>query len=181
MKVGQKNHEKINYKFSFFFFFFYRESHFHLLEDCFPIHTTTWLHLLQLLQLSPLVLQHFPETTVSPALGLGCVSVLIWSPPLSPQAKTCLQTNRLEVQTHNLSRLNQEAESQVQLLTITVTKPKPSRRFFHRKTFLRVPLTNYRTYKIWWEDLINHFLHIRPSHVLFSILHMRDIDWWTHW
>lgn len=101
----------------------YRESHCPHLEDCSPTHTATWQ-----LRLSPPALQplRWPETTVSAALGLGCDSALIRSPPLSLQAKTCPQPDRLEVQTHSLSCPNQGAESPVQCLTVTVTKLRPS-------------------------------------------------------
>lgn len=146
-------------------YYFSRESHCHPLEDCSPIRTATWQHKLQLLQLSPPVLQppRWLETTASTALGLGCDSTLIRSRSLSHRAKICWHPDRLAVQTRIVNCPNRGAENQVQCLTVTVSKASPSRRLFHQRTLSRVLLMSCKTYVIWWKDLINHLLHNRLS------------------
>lgn len=121
----------------------HRESHCHPSEDCCHIHTATWQHQLQLLQLSPLVLRprRSPTTTISEAHDLGCDSTLIRSPPLSPHAKACSQPGQM-LQTHGLSCPNLAAGSQAQCMTITATKPRPRRRLFHIKPLSKVPMQN---------------------------------------
>lgn len=157
-------------------FLLYRESHYHPLEDCSPIHMATWQHQLSLPVLQPL---HWPETTVSAALGLGYDSALIRSPPLSPQAKAYLQADHLAVQIHNLSCPNQGAERQVQCLTITVTKARPRGRLLRQRTLIKVLQMNCRRHIIQLQDLTNHLLHNRLSSVLLFILHMMDTGRWT--
>lgn len=154
-------------------FFLFRESH--PLEDCSHIHTATWQHRLQWLQLTLPALQppHCPETTLSAVLSLGWDSALIRSPIRSPQTKTCLQSDHMVVRTPSVSP-NQAVDSQVLCLTITGTKPRPSRRQLHPRPVLRIPSMDCKRQIIWLEDLINNILH---NSFLLYIIFLFCLQW----
>lgn len=146
--------------------FSFRESH--PLEDCSHIHTATWQHQLQWLQLTLPALQppHCPETTLSAVLGLGWDSVLIRSPILPPQTKVCLLWDHMAVPSLSVSP-NQAVDGQVLCLTITVAKPRPKRRQTPPKPLLRIPSMDCRRQTIWLEDLVNNILHNSFSYMSF--------------